>query len=208
MTKEVFENLKNEKKYELLKLMIETRSQTESTPIGSAIASVIKKINLDSKIIISLIKQMITPFIGPHKPREPNPIVLSSIIIESKEWKSGICLLELIQSKKKLQDSHLLLEPLFSVLKFCLDQEEQAAFEYSKQLVLGCLLSCCQKLSPDNLIVEESVLNVELAVQCLRASSNPQTHHHALLFLSCLAGLIPVINFFKMNFFKNNLHAA
>ena len=124
--------------------------------------------------------------------REANPIVLASIIIESKEWKCGLSLLELIQSKKKLQKSHVLLEHLFYVLKFCLDQEEQTSFEYTKQLALGSLLSCCQKLSPGNLIVDESVLNVELVVQCLRASPNPQTHHHALLLLSCLAALIPV----------------
>lgn len=192
VSKQVFEKLKEKEQHEILKLLIETRSETELSPIGSWIASAVKKINLDSKIIVSLIKEMTGPFVGPHKPKEPNPIVLSSIIIESKEWKTGISLLELVQSKKKLNNSHLILEPLFTVLKFCLDQEEQAAFEYSKQLVLGCLLYCCQKLSPENLILEESVLNVELVVQCLRASSNPQTHHHALMFLSRLAHLIPV----------------
>lgn len=39
---------------------------------------------------------------------------------------------------------------------------------------------------------EELELNVELIVQCIRSSSNPQTHHHALLLLTQAARLQPV----------------
>ena len=34
-------------------------------------------------------------------------------------------------------------------------------------------------------------INVELVVQCIRASQNPQTHHHALLVLTHLADIVP-----------------
>lgn len=114
------------------------------------------------------------------------------LISESKEWKYGVSLLELIQSKKKLVNSEILIQPLFEVLKFCLDQDEQTTYEYTKQLVLGCLLDCCKKFSTECGTVNENNLNVELVVQCLRASPNPQTHHHALMLLSYLSAFIPV----------------
>lgn len=100
--------------------------------------------------------------------------------------------MELIQSKKRLLNSNVLIGPLFNILKFCLDQDEQSTFEYTKQLVLGCLLDCCKKFETENENVSENNLNVELVIQCLRASPNPQTHHHALMLLSYLSALIPV----------------
>jgi U3 small nucleolar RNA-associated protein 10 len=76
-----------------------------------------------------------------------------------------------------------------------LEFDEQPPVEYSKQLVLSCLLHCCQKLSPDSTAVDTVVkqaFNVEAVVQCIRASQNPQTHHHALLLLAHIAGMMPV----------------
>lgn len=80
----------------------------------------------------------------------------------------------------------------------CLEFEQQAPVEYIKQLLLSCILHCCQKLSPDGsplkqtINLKDEMLNVGLVVQCIRGTQNPQTHHHALLLLSHLAGMIPV----------------
>ena len=41
-------------------------------------------------------------------------------------------------------------------------------------------------------MLDESQFNVELVVQCIRHSQNPQTHHHALLLLSTAATIFPV----------------
>jgi len=54
--------------------------------------------------------------------------------------------LEMLQEKKGLDTVQLLHAPLFEILRSCLSEEEQAPLEYSKQLVLSSLLSCCQKL--------------------------------------------------------------
>jgi hypothetical protein len=77
----------------------------------------------------------------------------------------------------------------------CLEFDEQPPVEYSKQLVLSCLLHCCQKLSHDSTSVDTVVkqaFNVESVVHCIRASQNPHTHHHALLLLAYVAGMMPV----------------
>ena len=41
-------------------------------------------------------------------------------------------------------------------------------------------------------LLPESQFNVELVVQCVRLSSSPQTHRHALLLLSTAAPVYPV----------------
>ena len=67
---------------------------------------------------------------------------------QSTAWNRILAVLEMLVTKKELANIHLLIAPLFDLLKICLDEEEQAPLEYSKQLILSCLLSCCQKLSP------------------------------------------------------------
>ncbi|KAK6619287.1 hypothetical protein RUM44_003669 [Polyplax serrata] len=194
ITREVFDKLPPTRKFQLVECMVETRSETESPVVSSTIASVMKKIFLDCKIILPMINQMSSLFNLPQKRRESarnSKGHEQPVVIERKEWKNGISLLELIQSKKRLVNSNVLIQPLFDVLKICLDQEEQTTFEYAKQLVLGCLLDCCKKLSTEKEDVNENNLNVELVVHCLRASPNPQTHHHALMLLSYLSAVIP-----------------
>ncbi|TDG97662.1 hypothetical protein EPR50_G00210190 [Perca flavescens] len=68
--------------------------------------------------------------------------------------------------------------------------------EYTKQLLLSCLLNVLHRLSPDGSAVATDVLDeekfsVELVVQVIRASDMPQTHHHALLLLGAAAAIFP-----------------
>ena len=41
-------------------------------------------------------------------------------------------------------------------------------------------------------LLPETQFNVELVVQCVRVSNNPQTHNHALLLLGSAATVFPV----------------
>ncbi|XP_058525366.1 HEAT repeat-containing protein 1 isoform X2 [Ochotona princeps] len=113
-------------------------------------------------------------------------------------WQRVTLILELLQHKKKLKSPHILIPTLFNLLSRCLEPlpQEQGNMEYTKQLILGCLLNICQKLSPDGGkipkdVVDEEKFNVELIVQCIRLSEMPQTHHHALLLLGTIAGIFP-----------------
>ncbi|KAB0395895.1 hypothetical protein E2I00_011019 [Balaenoptera physalus] len=107
-------------------------------------------------------------------------------------------ILELLQHKKKLKSPQILIPTLFNLLSRCLEPlpPEQGSMEYTKQLILSCLLNICQKLSPDGGkipkdVLDEEKFNVELIVQCIRVSEMPQTHHHALLLLGTVAGIFP-----------------
>ncbi|OWK08012.1 HEATR1 [Cervus elaphus hippelaphus] len=116
-------------------------------------------------------------------------------------WQRVTLILELLQHKKKLKNPQILIPALFNLLSRCLEPlpPEQGSMEYTKQLILSCLLNICQKLSPEGGripkdILDEEKFNVELIVQCIRVSEMPQTHHHALLLLGTVAGIFPVIN--------------
>ncbi|XP_012315323.2 HEAT repeat-containing protein 1 isoform X1 [Aotus nancymaae] len=113
-------------------------------------------------------------------------------------WQRVTLILELLQHKKKLKSPQILVPTLFNLLSRCLEPlpQEQGNTEYTKQLILSCLLNICQKLSPDGGkipkdILDEEKFNVELIVQCIRLSEMPQTHHHALLLLGTVAGIFP-----------------
>ncbi|KAM9017855.1 HEAT repeat-containing protein 1 isoform 1-T2 [Ara ararauna] len=113
-------------------------------------------------------------------------------------WQRIMLILELLQHKKKLRHPQALVSPLFNLLSRSLEPmaSEEENMEYTKQLILSCLLSICQKLTSDRSKIPADTLdkekfNVELIVQCIRISKMPQTHHHALLLLGAVAGMFP-----------------
>ncbi|NWZ97529.1 HEAT1 protein, partial [Nesospiza acunhae] len=113
-------------------------------------------------------------------------------------WQRVMLILELLQHKKKLRHPQALVPALFNLLSRCLEHaaSKEENMEYTKQLILSCLLNICQKLSSDGSKVPADILdkekfNVELIVQCIRISKMPQTHHHALLLLGAVAGIFP-----------------
>ncbi|XP_053567913.1 HEAT repeat-containing protein 1 [Bombina bombina] len=116
----------------------------------------------------------------------------------SVNWPRTTLILELLQHKKKLKEPQVLVPSLFYLLSRCLEPltTEQSNLEYTKQLILSCLLNICQKISLDEDknpkdVLDEEKFNVELIVQCVRTSEMPQTHHHALLLLGAAAGIFP-----------------
>ncbi|KAM6897556.1 HEAT repeat-containing protein 1 [Xenentodon cancila] len=113
-------------------------------------------------------------------------------------WQRVTLILELLQHKKKLKRAQMLVPVLFSLL--ARSMEPSAGYhhnmEYTKQLLLSCLLNVCQRLSPDGGpvaadVLDEDKFSVELVVQCIRVSDVPQTHHHALLLLGTVASIFP-----------------
>lgn len=202
ISKELFAELSEENQCKLLTMVVQAAAETENSEVSSASNSLFKHIVLDSSVVVRLLIKMrdaIVPTAATshssdkRRRRMPQPIALSLQLLTTTEWKQGVCLLEFIQNKKKLNNVDMLLPVLFDILKKCLEFEEQAPVEYIKQLLLSSILHCCQKLSPDGSAVDvpEKTLQIELVVQCIRASHNPQTHHHALLVLSYTASMIP-----------------
>ncbi|XP_034252662.1 HEAT repeat-containing protein 1 [Thrips palmi] len=184
----------------LLTLLISAGTESENPLVLSAVGKCVKQLSIDASIVVAELNKMkeatVAPTNATQKRRRSVVAPPSPQILEMKEWRCGITLLELLQNKKKLANVQLLLPVLFDLLHKCLYFEEQAPVEYTKQLLLSCILHCCQKLSPDGKpistdIVPTQVLDVEAVVHCVRGTQNPQTHHHALLLLAHMAALVP-----------------
>ncbi|XP_070562669.1 HEAT repeat-containing protein 1-like [Ptychodera flava] len=130
--------------------------------------------------------------------RQEKPSTNTEPITERRDWKRVTMILEFLQHKKKINNCQLLIPSLFNLISKCLDIDtaEQSSVEYIKQLALGCIHGICEKLSPENKplpkdVLSEEQFNVEMVIQCIRLSDNPQTHHHAMLLLAFAAGLFP-----------------
>uniref|UniRef100_UPI00358E6267 HEAT repeat-containing protein 1-like n=1 Tax=Myxine glutinosa TaxID=7769 RepID=UPI00358E6267 len=110
---------------------------------------------------------------------------------QTRAWCRVTLILEMLQTKKKIQQPGMLLPALFGMLASCLESKdvETEDLEYPKQLVLACLQNICSRLKPGEMC--EDRFNVELVVQCVRTSHVPQTYHYALLLLSTAASLFP-----------------
>uniref|UniRef100_A0A667YWZ9 HEAT repeat-containing protein 1 n=1 Tax=Myripristis murdjan TaxID=586833 RepID=A0A667YWZ9_9TELE len=203
ITKPFFSALPDEKvQQRLLAVMFDLLVESRNPLVANTVSSVFKAIAVDGELVAN----ELTP---PEKPKVTVTVQQTrrSKALQSGEagpeegavsWDRVTLILELLQHKKKLRRAQLLVPPLFSLLARSLEPRvgDQGNMEYTKQLLLSCLLNVCQKLSPDGGAVAPDVLdedkfNVELVVQCVRVSEMPQTHHHALLLLGAVAGIFP-----------------
>uniref|UniRef100_A0A667YWZ5 HEAT repeat-containing protein 1 n=1 Tax=Myripristis murdjan TaxID=586833 RepID=A0A667YWZ5_9TELE len=207
ITKPFFSALPDEKvQQRLLAVMFDLLVESRNPLVANTVSSVFKAIAVDGELVAN----ELTP---PEKPKVTVTVqqtrrskALQRKAQESGEagpeegavsWDRVTLILELLQHKKKLRRAQLLVPPLFSLLARSLEPRvgDQGNMEYTKQLLLSCLLNVCQKLSPDGErkinVLDEDKFNVELVVQCVRVSEMPQTHHHALLLLGAVAGIFP-----------------
>ncbi|XP_065176491.1 HEAT repeat-containing protein 1-like [Sycon ciliatum] len=123
----------------------------------------------------------------------------SSDVVDSSAWQRAVVLLELLQNgEEQLTNTHILMPHLFRLLSLSIEAEDETleSSEYTKQLIVSGIHTLCRaastaaKQSKPGLLKAED-FNVECIVRCVRASSNPQTHHHALLLLATAAALFP-----------------
>lgn len=110
-------------------------------------------------------------------------------MLQTSEWKCGVTLLEFV-TEKRLTNPLDLMRQLFPILEKSLCFDDQSLVEYTKQLLLLCILKCCDSMSPVGPFIETD-FKVDLIVLCVRGTQNPQTHHHALQLLTKLSKMVP-----------------
>lgn len=188
----VFEYFVKEVAYDILSSIVEIATITSNADIIIAVRKMFKHIDLDANLIIQQLVTMyniLQPKFDDSKRKRRVSSIPTADILETLEWKRGIIALELLQDKKKIRNPEVLMPYIFNILKKCVDFDEQSNVEYPKQLLLSTLLNCCTKMEHHN--ISENIFNVEVLVQCIRASQNPQTHYHALLVLAYTANYVP-----------------
>ncbi|KAK9888598.1 hypothetical protein WA026_000833 [Henosepilachna vigintioctopunctata] len=185
-------SLSDDLQFLILDIIIEMSTISENPNILLASNKLFKHIDLDVKQILPHLikmKDVQSQRLEGLKRKRRVSIIPNIDILETIEWRKGIRVLELIQNKKKISNISSMIPVIFEILKKCLDFDEQAAVEYPKQLLLSLILHSCKNLQSEK--IPDNYFNMESIVQCIRASSNPQTHHHALLVLSYCASIIP-----------------
>nr|CAI5863815.1 unnamed protein product [Callosobruchus analis] len=191
LDKEIFKVLKPDDCKRLLDIIIERATIGRHSEVPPTVSRIFKHLDLDAHHILDQLvamRDVQSSKTSEVAKRRRTSVIPTVDILDTIEWKKGITVLEYIQDKKKIRSFEALLPVLFDLLKRCLDFDEQAAVEYPKQLLLAAILNCCQRSEAE---LPESVFNVELVVQCIRASQNPQTHHFALLLLAHTAHFVP-----------------
>ncbi|XP_062547268.1 HEAT repeat-containing protein 1 homolog [Armigeres subalbatus] len=193
---ELFGTLSDAYAAEIVKLVVEAATFSQNPETNSAAGKMFKNLKLDASLVLEQIEQMKTPPQSSKvsQRRQRKSLIPTDSVFASNEWKCGVTLLELLQNKKHLINKALLIPKMFEILKFCLDFEEQSAVEYVKQMILSLLFNCCvsaDESTEKTSAIPENSFKVELIVQCIRATQNPQTHHHALLLLAHVAHLVP-----------------
>uniref|UniRef100_A0A8C0R8Q6 HEAT repeat-containing protein 1 n=1 Tax=Canis lupus dingo TaxID=286419 RepID=A0A8C0R8Q6_CANLU len=207
ITKPFFAAISDEKvQQKLLRMLFDLLVNCKNSHCAQTISSVFKGISVNAEQVrIELEPPDKTKSLGTiqqtrrQKMQQKKLQDLESVQeVGGSYWQRVTLILELLQHKKKLKNPQILIPTLFNLLSRSLEPlpPEQGNMEYTKQLILSCLLNICQKLSPDGGKISKDVLdeekfNVELIVQCIRVSEMPQTHHHALLLLGTVAGIFP-----------------
>uniref|UniRef100_A0A1A7WTQ1 HEAT repeat-containing protein 1 n=2 Tax=Iconisemion striatum TaxID=60296 RepID=A0A1A7WTQ1_9TELE len=208
ITKPFFSALTDEKvQQKLLSVMFDLLVESRSPVVANTVSSVFKAIAVDAQLVANelappekpkvtvTVQQTRRSKMSQRKPQQRDEMVPEGGTVS---WQRVTLILELLQHKKKLKRAQALVPVLFSLLSRCLEPGagDQTSIEYTKQLLLSCLLNICNRLSPDGDpvpadVLDEDKFSVELVVQCIRASDMPQTHHHALLLLGAVAAIFP-----------------
>ncbi|OLY80501.1 HEAT repeat-containing protein 1 [Smittium mucronatum] len=118
-----------------------------------------------------------------------------------------VVLLEMISSQSaEVKNSPLLINPLFELLASVngVDRiikskavhndllansgsDKSVSKEYSKQLVINILLDIFNKTNEDNIVIDDSLIRVDVIVNVLRSSTSLQSQSQALLLLASIA---------------------
>ncbi|KAL4720274.1 hypothetical protein ACJJTC_001381 [Scirpophaga incertulas] len=194
---DVFKKVPDEKIKCLVRLITSAGTFSNNPTISSAAAKVIRKINLKQNDFISILNEMLAavdPAANVMKKKKVTSL-LSYQVTETNEWRLGVTLLEYLQNKKKLCVDNTFVSLLFELLSKCLRFEEQSYVEYVKQLLLSSLWYYCKRFvndkDEDQIKSLQTHFKIDLVVQCIRGTQNPQTHHHALILLSHAAYMLP-----------------
>ncbi|XP_061886702.1 HEAT repeat-containing protein 1 isoform X2 [Entelurus aequoreus] len=215
ITKPFFTALGEEKvQHTLLAAMFDLLADNSGALISNAVGGAFKSIAVDCQLVASELAPPEKAKVGvtvqqtrrsrmlQRKPEGGGDAAREG---DGVPWRRVTLILEMLQHKKKLKRAQTLVPVLFSLLARSLEASsvDRANMEYTKQLLLGCLLNICNKLAPDGRpagpgsdcgladLLDEDKFSVELVVQCVRVSDVPQTHHHALLLLGAIANIFP-----------------
>ncbi|ORZ35313.1 armadillo-type protein [Catenaria anguillulae PL171] len=196
ITPELWTSLSADQQFKVLYVLLNIASKSQVSDVVLEAKSVLKRIPLSVNVMVNMFHHLIST-------KNPSASLIAGKPPASKRPNLGnnstggsggdgnqpmvrqrlgklTSLLELV-SYKDVDDSRLLVAPLFATLQTIINHPAYNQYDYIIQLVLSDLLH----VDKDGL--DESVFRVDLLVSCIRSTDNPQTHNSVLLVLSALA---------------------
>lgn len=157
---------------------------------------VLSKIDVDAKMFEDVLATAARNLMG--TPAAPPSNKRGRANVEAKQPATVdlyelVTILELVESKEITQDE-ILVKPLFEVLTAMVNadlRDAPVSLEYINQLLMSALTRIIQHAEEKGTQVEESALRVDIVVQCIRITGNPQTHNQALLLMATIASMFP-----------------
>ncbi|KAL4236600.1 HEAT repeat-containing protein 1 [Mactra antiquata] len=200
ITKEFYSMLDGGSQMDILCCLFDVGVDTRYIAVADLVRKTLKHLSLDGKHVERELKKCIklstattvreakklrvqTPGKGEAKDTE----------FDSRDWQRVNVVFEAIHNKKKIQNYTVLVPVCFQILSSILESDNHVSAEYLKQLVLSLIHNICVRLDKldEGGSVPEQQFNMDLIINCIRSSDNPQTHHHALLLLTAAAKLYP-----------------
>ncbi|KAI9313807.1 hypothetical protein BX666DRAFT_2055891 [Dichotomocladium elegans] len=192
---EFFANAKDAAKHSLFGALIDIATNGEQADVRAS-----KKVLTTIDIPVKLFDERLAAFSRSLASSADEPV--SSKRVRSSDTATGspqvdlyelVTLLELIESITIKNDA-LLIKPLFDVLAAMINadlRDAPVSLEYISQLIMSSLTRIIRSIEENRLHIEESILRVDVVVQCIRTTGNPQTHNQALLLMATIASLYP-----------------
>ncbi|KAL1918828.1 uncharacterized protein VTP21DRAFT_2850 [Calcarisporiella thermophila] len=189
ITPALFEALSPAKQAELFAELVELATNAEQE-IVKAVKGVLKQLPIHAQLVAgelatvqeALVELVKVEVIKKTRRTTPDNEALQPLY-------RLITLLEMLEYKPVREDV-ILVPALFDLLATIFNGEWQdtpVSLEYVNQLVMSSLTSILRECES----VEENAIRVDLLVQCIRATGNPQTHNQALLLMAAIAPRFP-----------------
>ncbi|KAL3869078.1 hypothetical protein ACJMK2_041804 [Sinanodonta woodiana] len=204
VTKELFSALEHPAQQKILTCLFDVWVEGTSIAVTNLVRKVLKHIPMEAEHIAEELKSCLKTAEAKtmkQAKRLKRDLVeeqadVELLEFENAEWQRKTVVLEAVHLKKRIRNYHLLLPVTFQVLARILESESHSSAEYQKQLLLSLLCNLCKRLEKElasggKTSVGSDKFNMELIVNCIRSSENPQTHQQALLVLTAAAKIYP-----------------
>ncbi|WAR23288.1 HEAT1-like protein [Mya arenaria] len=201
ITKDLYAALMDESQCEILSTLFDICVDSKQLDVATHIRRGIKHLLLEGKHIDTELRKCLKTSTASTvreakrlKKPDPTPEQVGLTEFDSRDWLRATVVLEAVHTKKKVNNFTVLVPTCFQILSSILESDNHSSAEYLKQLILTLLYNICTRLDSleeGTASVPERQFNMDLIVQCIRSSDNPQTHHHALLLLTAAAKIFP-----------------
>ncbi|CAM0135952.1 snoRNA-binding rRNA-processing protein utp10 [Umbelopsis sp. WA50703] len=196
ITLEFFRATSAKAREQIFKVMVNIATDSDQRDI-KAVKTVIRDIDLTADLIEPFL-QGITQKINEFCEQVDAPSKKSRKEAPTKENVESdlfelVTILEILEYKSIINGVQLA-KPLFDILSALLNanlRDSPVSLEYVNQLILSALTKIVQSMEEQKIQPAASQLQVHLVVNCIRSTSNPQTHNSALLLMAAIASLDP-----------------